>query len=75
MLLKKQNPAATAAWAWWPGGRTRAKALSVSPETTLSMAFITPPAASLAASYVSAVATVSGSSIMVFPAVAATASM
>ena len=37
--------------AWWPGGRTRQKAESISPASTASVARRQPPAARSAASY------------------------
>ena len=35
-LFSRQKPAARSAAAWWPGGRTTAKATSASPRATAS---------------------------------------
>src|SRR6218665_2829856 len=49
MLLKKQKPMALSRQAWWPGGRTAQKALSISPAMTASVAASAAPAARRAA--------------------------
>jgi hypothetical protein len=51
-LLKKQNPMAWLRQAWWPGGRTAQKALSISPAITASVAAKVAPAARKADSQV-----------------------
>ena len=43
-LLKKQKPMCSSGSAWWPGGRTMAKAFLTSPRATARDASMTPPA-------------------------------
>lgn len=53
-LLKKQKPMCSSGSAWWPGGRTMAKALRILERgsMTASAVSMTPPQESLAASVV-----------------------